>query len=63
MNALNGTLSSPLHVKAGVHQGSVLGLNLFLIFINDLTDSLENPLYLFADDSTPCCDIPHHSDR
>ena len=61
--ALNGTLSSPLPVKAGVPQGSVLGSILFLIFINDITDSLENPLYLFADDSTLCHYISHPSDR
>ena len=61
--ALNGILSSPLPVKAGVPQGSVLGPVQFLIFINDLTDSLENLLYLFVHDSTICCDIPHPSDR
>ena len=61
--ALNGTISSPLPVMAGIPQGSVLGPILFLIFINDLTDSLENPLYLFADYSTVCHDISHPSDR
>ena len=35
---------------------------IFLIFINDLSDSLENHLYLFADDST-LCGICHPSDR
>ena len=60
--ALNGTLSSPLPVKAGVPQGSVLCPILFLIF-NDPTDTMENPLYLYADDSTLCHDISHPSDR
>ena len=31
-------------------------------FINDLSDSLENPLFLFADDSTLCRTIGHPSD-
>ena len=61
--ALNGTLSSPLPVQDGVPQGSVLGPVLFLVFINDLSDSLENPLYHFADDSTLCHTICHPSDR
>ena len=55
--ALNGTLSSPFPFKAGVPQGSVLGP--IPIFINDLNASLENHLYLFADDSTICHDLPH----
>ena len=42
---------------------SVLGPVLFLVSINDLSDSLENPLYLFADDSTLCRTICHPSDR
>uniref|UniRef100_A0A8C4R2B4 Reverse transcriptase domain-containing protein n=1 Tax=Eptatretus burgeri TaxID=7764 RepID=A0A8C4R2B4_EPTBU len=52
--ALNGDISSPLPVQAGVPQGNFLGPVLFMVFINDLSDSLENPLHLFADDSTLC---------
>ena len=61
--ALDGVLSSPLPVQTGVSQAIVLGPVLFLVFINDLSDSLENPPYLFADDSTLCRTIGHPSDR
>ena len=59
--ALNGIILTPLPIQARV-QGSVLDPVLFLVFINDLSDSLENPLYLFADDSTLCRTISHPSD-
>ena len=59
--ALNGTLSSPLPVKAGVPQSNVIGHKLFVIFINDLTDSGKSSIS--ADDSTLCHDISHPSDR
>ena len=50
--SINGVHSSLLPVLSGVPQGSILGPLLFLVFINDLSDSTKfSNIHLFADDT------------
>ncbi len=48
---INGSISKTQKVNAGVPQGSVLGPILFLIFINDIVEQVQNDIRLFADDT------------
>ena len=49
---LNGQHSKWSNISAWVPQGSILGLLLFLIYINDLSDNLSSNPKLFADDTS-----------
>lgn len=55
--------SENLPVTSGVPQGSVLGPLLFLVFINDITDSISCTIRLFADDCIIYREINSHSDH
>ena len=59
---VNGIQSQAAQVTSGVPQGSILGLILFLMFINDISDGDRNTLKLFADDSKICKKTKSHQD-
>ena len=56
---VNGVRSDFLPITCGVQQGSILGPQLFLLYINDMCTSVECDLSLYADDSAL---IYSHSD-
>ena len=55
----NLTFSEPGDLLCGVPQGSILGPLLFLLYINDMPQSVNCELLLYADDT---CLIFQHND-
>ena len=48
---VNGIGSEWENATSGIPQGSVLAPILFVIYINDIPDTVESDSYLFADDT------------
>ena len=49
---LGRTRSDLKYTNCGVHQGSVLGPLLFLIYVNNIATNIKASIFLFADDTT-----------
>ena len=47
---VDGETSSSVPVESGVPQGTVLGLLMFLLFINDIGEDINSTIKVFADD-------------
>ena len=60
---VDGCRSKLVNVVSGVHQDSVLGLLLFLLYTSELFSILENKLIGHADDSTFMAVVPSPSVR
>jgi len=48
---MNGENLEWVKVSSGVLQGSVLGLLLFALYVNDIVEFIQSELEIFADDT------------
>ena len=60
---MDGCRSKLVNVVAGVPQGSVLGLLLFLLYTAEFCSVLENKLYGYADNSSLVAVVPSTGER
>ena len=59
---LDGKSSQKYPVNAGVPQGFILGLTLFLLYINDLPDDVICDIAIYVDDTTLYSKFDQESD-
>ena len=59
---LDGLTSNYISVDSGVPQGSLLGLSLFLLYINDIPQGVKSTVRLFADDTIAYLTITSEND-
>ena len=60
---VDGCRSKLVNVVLGVHQGSFLGPQLFLLYTAELFSIVESKIYGYADDSTLVAVVPSSGER
>ena len=60
---VNGEKSNWHEVTSGIPQGSIVGPLMFIIFINDLPDTVTSRVYMFADDTKLFKIVKENEDR